>query len=1167
MKTSEFLSLLRDLQIRVWVANGELKCSAPKGALSADLKRELVARKEEILSVLESAAESGGDDGALGAAIPRAPRGGDLPLSFTQQRLWFLQQLDPDLVAYNVPMSWRLSGPLDVSALERSMVEIVNRHEVLRAVFPIRSGRPTVAFLDPGRIRLETIEKPEELSDEEWRAEVRGLLEERAREPFRLDQGPLFRPALARIGPDEHVLFALVHHMVFDGWSIERFLGELRTLYEAFAAGRPSPLDELPIQYADYAAWQRKTAERESFAREMSYWRQALSGELPVLEIPRDRPRPPVQTYAGAKEHHPIGRALVDSLEELARRENATLYMVLLAAYKALLQRYTGLDDVLVASPIAGRDREEVQGLIGFFANTLVLRTSLEGDPTFRELIARVKQTCLNAYEHQDVPFERLVDELVPQRNLSYSPLFQTLFMIEEGVGLHERMGEVVVEAYELDTFVARTDLMLYVYRAAHDWSVWGEYNTDLFDGPTIAGLLRHYVRLLEAVAANPGRRISRLPLLRDGERQQVVHGWSGPASSYPRAALHEQVEKRVDANPESVALIYPGLGGLAGPGLDGKEDEQLSYRELDERANRLAHHLIKRRIGPGDLVGVCLERTSGMVETVLGILKSGAAYVPLDPSFPKDRLAYMAQDSGAKLVVSRSEHGELFESSGVEVLQLDQLEDALAQEPKTRPGVRVEPSSRMYVIYTSGSTGRPKGVEIEHRSVSNFLASMQREPGFARGEKLLAVTTLSFDISVLELLLPLVSGGTVVLAPKEALADGEKLSELLERFEPEVMQATPATWRLLLLSGWEGSSKLRILSGGEALARELADELLARGKEVWNLYGPTETTIWSTVKKVESGNGAVTIGRPIANTRVYVLDRNLEPVPVGVAGELWIGGEGLARSYLERSELTRERFIPDPFTAARSADEPGRMYRTGDLARWKRDGELECLGRIDTQVKLRGFRIELGEIESVLHEVEGVRQAVCVVKEEAAGDQRLIGYYVTKEGGRNGEALAEALREKARERLPSYMVPSLFSELAELPLTPNGKVDRKALRALELSRVAPSDAPMASAETELENRIAQVWGEVLKLEQVSVTRNFFDLGGHSLLLAEAHAKLRETVDSELSIIEMFQFPTVRALASHLEDRSASTATNREQRSRSLASGRQALMQRKRVRR
>ncbi len=1151
MKTSEFLAHLKRLNVKVWAANGELKCSAPKGVLTAELREELGRHKSEILALVGGTGDGSAEAGPGAARIPRVPRRPGMPLSFTQQRLWFLQQLEPELAAYNIGITVGLLGPLDVRALERSLTEIVRRHEALRTTFPEVGGRPTQLVGEPYEIRLGVIQKPDGPSEQEWREENKRRMVEWIVELFDLRKGPLFRPVLIQIGEREHVLFVSVHHIVFDGMSLGVFLRELCALYDAFTKDRPSPLSEPPVQYADFAAWQQEYFRGREYERLVDFWKSALAGKLPILELPTDRPRPPIQTFHGAHKERLLPRALIASLEELSRREGATLYMVLLAAYKVLLSRYTGLDDIIVGTAINNRNHPEVEHLIGFFANTLVLRTSLAGDPTIRELIARVKETCLGAFEHQDMPFERLVDELSPERNLAYSPIFQTLFLTENVPNAPQRMGEITFQPFGLDVTMARNDLTLWAALDRERFFAWAEYNTDLFDPETVDALLDHYVEVLQSGLSNPDARVSRLEMTARAERERLLEEWNATEAEYPQSALHEQVERRVDANPEGVALIYPHV--------DGTEDEELSYRELDERANQLAHHLAKRGIGPGDLVGVCLERSSWMVETVLGILKVGAAYVPLDPSFPSERLAYMAQDSGAKLVVSRSEHDALFESSGVEVLELDQAREAIAGEPRTRLGVKVDPSSRMYVIYTSGSTGRPKGVEIQHRSVANFLASMQRQPGFVEGEKLLAVTTLSFDISVLELMLPLVSGGVVVVAPKEAVGDARHLAELLSRFEVDVMQATPATWRLLLVSGWEGSSRLRILSGGEALPRELAQELLVRGRELWNLYGPTETTIWSTVKQVEDGKSAVTIGRPIANTRIYVLDKNLELCPIGVPGELWIGGEGLARGYLNRSELTAERFLADPFAVG------GRMYRTGDLAKWKRDGDVECLGRVDNQVKLRGFRIELGEIESVLSEVDGVKQCVCVVKEEGAGDQRLVAYFTRKEGARPQEALVEALRGKARERLPSYMAPSLFAELAELPLTPNGKVDRKALKERELSGSYGGESALVSAETELEQRIAQVWGEVLKLGQVSVTRNFFDLGGHSLLLAEAHAKLRETLDPQLSIIEMFQFPTVRALAAHIGARGGrKEADLAPERRASLAAGRKALMQRRR---
>ena len=1154
MKTSEFLTHLKDLNVKVWEANGELKVSAPKGVLTADLREELGRRKAEILAVLGSAASTGSTDGSPAAtAIPRRPRSGGLPLSFTQQRLWFLTQLEPELAAYNIPLGWRLLGPLDVPALERALSEVLRRHEALRMTFPDVDGRPAQVPLPPHEIRFGEVEDAAGRSEEEWRAEIKRRMLAQIETCFDLRTGPLFRCSLVRVNPGEHILFITVHHIVFDGLSTGVLLRELIALYEAYLKGRPSPLPELPVQYADFAAWQQEHYRGATYQRLVDYWKKVLGGSLPIVELPADRPRPPIQTFHGAHKERLLPRSLIKSVEELAQREDVTLYMVLLAAYKALLARYTGLEDLIIGTAINNRSRPEVQDLIGYFANTLVLRTDASGDPTFRELLARVREVCLSAYEHQDMPFERLVDELALERNLAYSPIFQTMFLVELVPNAPTRADEITFKPFVLDAVVARADLTLWVVLDMDRFFAWAEYNTDLFDPSTIDDLLDHYVQILQSALRDPGARVSRMGMLPEGERTRLLEEWNATTSSFPEQALHARFEDVARRQPDSIALVYPALTG--GP------DETVSYAELDARSNRIAHHLVKRGVNVGDLVGLCLDRTTGMVESVLGILKTGAAYVPLDPAFPRDRLTYMAEDASLSLVVSRSDLADLV--GGVSKVLMDESRSEIAAEPASPLGRSVDARSRMYVIYTSGSTGRPKGVEIEHRSVSNFQSSMQREPGFHTGEKLLAVTTLSFDISVLEVLLPLVSGGTVIVAPKEAVGDGSKLMGLLERIRPEVMQATPATWRLLLLSGWKGSETLRMFSGGEALPRDLAEELLGKGQELWNLYGPTETTIWSTVKKVETGEGAVAIGRPIGNTRVYVLDKNLELLASGVPGELWIGGEGLARGYLNRRELTEERFVADPYSGVPGA----RMYRTGDVARWKRGsegglGELECLGRIDNQVKLRGFRIELGEIESVLTEVEGVRQCACIVKDAGGGDQRLVAYWLA-EPGWEGRELESALRSKAGECLPSYMGPSAYLELLEFPHTPNGKVDRKALSKQELAH-APSSEASVAPETELESRIAKVWGEVLKLAEVSVTRNFFDLGGHSLLLAEAQAKLRRAVDPALSIIEMFQYPSVRALAGHIHSRHASAPPElAPERQASLAAGRKVLMQRR----
>ncbi|MCP3917636.1 MAG: amino acid adenylation domain-containing protein, partial [bacterium] len=652
---------------------------------------------------------------------------------------------------------------------------------------------------------------------------------------------------------------------------------------------------------------------------------------------------------------------------------------------------------------------------------------------------------------------------------------------------------------------------------------------------------------LLEAVVRDPDARLSELAIQSAGEEQRLVEEWNDTARPFPGSPVFEQFEQQAQRRPEATALVWPGAGEA--------EDVRVSYGELERRANRLAHHLVARGVQPGSLVGLCLERSIELMVAALAIQKTGAAYVPLDPSFPRERLAYMIEDAGLELVV-----GTASEAVSAELGLCVQAEaEAIASCSAERLGLDVPVSARMYVIYTSGSTGRPKGVELEHRSVSNFLASMSSEPGLSEGDSWLAVTTLSFDISVYELMCPLVVGGTVVLASKEAVADGETLRGLLERLRPSVMQATPATWRMLRLAGWEGDAELRIFCGGEALPRELANELLPLGREVWNLYGPTETTIWSSIWRVEEGEGSVLIGRPIGNTQVYVLDERQVPVPLGVPGELWIGGEGLARGYLNRPQLTAERFRANPFVPGVPG---GRMYRTGDLARWHSDGRLECLGRIDNQVKLRGFRIELGEIEAVLEEHASVAQCASVVREDTPGDQRLVAYWV-REGA--GEVSVEELRERARERLPAYMLPSSLVELDELPLTPNGKLDRRALLALRADTQVP-DEEYVAPRNELERRVAEIWRQALHVDRVAVDANFFDLGGHSLLLAEVHARMQQELDAEVTIVELFQYPTVAAVAARLERGGERAAGRQDGRGKNLARGRRALMNRRRTR-
>ena len=1145
--TTELLAKLREAGIRIWVEGAELKLKAPKGSLTSELRERLVASKQDLISLLRPAGAS------EVSMIPKADRTKELPLSFTQQRLWFLDQMDPGVITYNMWAALTFKGELDIEVLERSLNEIIRRHEVLSATFDSTGGVPHQVLHPEFRLKLEILDG----QGEEWNEKrVQDLLLDRLERPFDLAKGPLIRATLLKRSETEHVLMAVIHHIVFDGLSVSLFFSELNDIYPAFLAGEPSPLPDPPVQYVDYAAWQRDLLEGAELERRMSYWKDVLKGDLPILELPIDKPRPAVQTFAGAVEAEWFDDELPAAIEDLANREGSTPFLVLLAAYQVMLMHITGAEDLLIGTAMANRTRPEVQKLLGYFVNTLVLRTDLSGEPTFRELLRRARDVFFGAVEHQDMPFERLVDEIQPERNLAYSPLFQTLFVLDQDGGEDRTMGPLDIEPLEMENRAARTDLVVHAYRGRDDdgredrLKVGFEYNTDLFEAETVQRLLACFEHVLGEALADPDAKITELDILTPKMREDVLVERNRTEAPYPDAPIHAQFEAQVDATPDAPALTFPSL--------DGGGDQTLTYRELDEAANRLAHHLVAEGVAPKSLVGLSLDRSNEMDIALLAILKAGAAYVPLDPSYPADRLAYMIEHSGLAHIVTTSELASML-PDGPKRIELDTAADAIASSSAERLSVPVSLDDRMYVIYTSGSTGRPKGVELEHRSVSNFLATMAKEPGLEAGDSLLAVTTLSFDISVLENMLPLVHGGHVIVAPREAVGDGSALIDLVERLRPRIMQATPATWRMMIASGWEGSDWLRVLCGGEALPRDLADEILPRVGELWNVYGPTETTIWSSVKRVEPGDGPITIGKPIANTWFYVLDAHRMPVPVGVPGELWIGGDGLARGYLHSPDLTAERFLPDPFRA----DVPGaRMYRTGDKARWLPDGDMECLGRIDNQVKLRGFRIELGEIEAVLAAVDRVRQCVCVIREDTPGDQRLTAYVVPDAGA---SVDAEALRAAAQDKLPAYMVPAAYIELDELPHTPNGKVDRKALLSLDPVRAQATSAEIVPPRTPTEKAIARVWSEILGLEEVSADVNFFDLGGHSLLLAQVRAKLKEALGADLSIIELFQYPTVIQLGARVDASKGGGKTSEgPERSRNLSQGRKALMRRRR---
>jgi amino acid adenylation domain-containing protein len=1042
------------------------------------------------------------------------------PLSFGQQALWFLHELAPESTAYHIAAAVRLRTAVDVAALRRAFQALVDRHPSLRTTFTAPHGEP----LQRVHEHMEICFDAEDSSS--WsEAALHSRLTENAHRPFNLEQGPLLRVNLFTQSAQDHILLIVAHHIVVDFWSLSVLVNELGMLYSAEKAGATTRLAPLAVQYTDYVSWQAEMLSSPTGEKLWEYWQKQLAGELPVVNLPTDRPRPHVQTYRGASQSFKLSADLTRQLNTLSRNHGATLYMTLLAAFQLLLNRYTGQEDILVGSPTTGRTRSELAGLVGYFVNPVVLRTDLSGALTFKTLLSRVRQTVLAAFEHQEYPFPLLVERLQPERDPSRTPLFQILFILQKAHMLHEEglssfalgetgsrmeLGELHLESMALEQRVAQFDLTLMLAEVGEELAASLQYNTDLFAEETMRRMAGHFEVLLESIVADPEQRLSQIALLTPAERHQLLIEWNDTAVQYPHEHyIHELFEQQAERTPDAIALIF--------------DDQQVSYRELNERANQLAHHLRHLGVEPESLVAICVERSVEMVVGLLGILKAGGAYVPLDAAYPEERLRFMLEDAQVSVLLTQQHLMEKLPAHGAQVLCLDTDREEIAEHSTQNHSVEVASHNLAYIIYTSGSTGKPKGVMISHRALVNFLSSMRHRPGLSAQDVLLSVTTLSFDIAVLELYLPLLVGATLVLLRREETADGKHLSDRLRDSHATVMQATPSTWRMLVAAQWEGNAGLKLLSGGEALGRELADQMIERSNEVWNLYGPTETAIYSVMTKVEEGERAVTIGRPIGNTAIYILDAGGQVVPIGVAGELHIGGDGLARGYLNRAELTAERFIPDHL----SREGGGRLYRTGDLTRYLADGEIEYLGRIDHQVKVRGHRIELGEIEATLATHAGVRQSVVVAREDTPGDNRLVAYVVSE----GWEVMsASELRSYLREKLPDYMIPSFFVTLDELPLTPNGKIDRRSLPAPDHSR-SEAEHGFVAARTPVEELLVAIWREVLHLPQVGIHDNFFHLGGHSLLATQVVSRIRDTFHVELPLRQAFELPSVGELA------------------------------------
>jgi amino acid adenylation domain-containing protein len=1048
----------------------------------------------------------------------RAP-GQRVPLSFSQERMWFMHELAPDSSAYNIPLALRMRGPLDVAAMQAALNRVIERHEVLRTRFLKTTDGVTGEVTETPRLSIQEIH-PGDAGSPVTEAALHHHLATVSGMPFRLDRDALIRAQVVHLAKDDAVLLVVMHHIVGDQWSFSELGRELAEHYNAIKAGTQAALPAMPFQYADYARWHSDAFAGERHAREQAYWLQRLHG-LEPLALNEDFSRPRTQSFRGAAVRLPLAPDHIAALRQLGAAHGASLSMVLIAALKVLLRRHTGKTDIAIGVPIANRHHLASENLIGTFVNTLVYRTDLGGDPDFVAVLERVRQTSLEAFEHQDMPFELLVRAVNERTAPGRPPLFNVMFNMVSSQARDSHFDKLTWQRMDFDRQSTQFDLTV-VADLLHDQAITIEYATDLFARETVERMAEHLRRILQAVVASPQARVATLPLIGTAEAARLRTWSQGPAEATTGQTLAEWTARGAARTPQQIALVTGA--------------KQLTHQQLDQASNRLARLLRERGVGRGQRVGLCLPRGQGLLVSLLAILKAGAAYVPLDPDHPAQRLTHQIDDAGLSLLVTDQASAQGLAHGALPCLLLDSDSALIAATPDTPLAADADrdagPDDPAYVIYTSGSTGQPKGVVVPHRAVVNFLSSMAREPGLTAQDRLLAVTTPSFDIAVLELLLPLGVGATVVMASASQAGDGSQLADLIAREQITVLQATPSRWHLLLEAGWTGKAGLKALVGGEPLTPHLAELLLPRCGEVWNMYGPTETTVWSSLWRVsQPALPAISLGRPVANTTVQILDAHLQPCPIGVPGEICIGGTGLATGYHQRPALTAERFIELP---GADATDTRRIYRTGDLGRWRHDGSLEHLGRLDEQVKLRGFRVEPGEIEAQLMRHPGVARAVVALREDQPGNPRLVAYLVP---GASMPTRVE-LVQHLRQWLPDHMVPAAFVEIADVPVLANGKTNRRALP-------APADAgdPGGALPTPPRNAIEQTiwaaWSEVLDTRSFGIHDNFFDLGGHSILAVRVVSRIEDTLGQPCPLRTLFEHPTVARLADALAQRQA----------------------------
>ncbi|MEH2216131.1 MAG: amino acid adenylation domain-containing protein [Nostoc sp.] len=1046
--------------------------------------------------------------------IPKCQVFKNIPLSFSQQRLWFIDQLYHGSSFYNIPIAFHIKGQLNITVLQKSLNEILNRHEVWRTNFQIINGEP-IQEIAPKLTWDLSIINLEHLSDNNWESEVKQFAAESAKKPFNLAKELLVRATLLCLSGEEHVLLVTMHHIITDGWSCNVFLRELSTLYAAFSTNLPSPLPALPIQYADFAIWQRDRIQGEFLATQLNYWQQQLKGELPVLQLPTDRPRPKVTTFSGAKQYFTLSKALTDVLRQLSQREDATLFMSLLAAFNILLYRYTDQEDILIGSPIANRNRAELEGMLGLFVNTLVLRNNLSGNPSFREFLRRVREVTLDAYAHQDLPFEMLVEKLQLERDLSRNPLYEIMFVLQNTPTSVQQVSGLTLHNLEFDSGTAQLDIFLSISESQEGLTGYLEYNTDIFDSTTIAQFINNFQTLLGNIVVNPEQHISELSLLTASEQEQLLLKFNQTYTDYPQdVSLNQLFEQQVELTPDSLALI--------------SLSKKLTYRQLNHRVNQLAHYLQKQGITKETLVALCLERSIDMVVGILAILKAGGAYIPLDPNYPVERLNFMLSDSQASVLITHQEILEKLSLSSAKTVCLDIHKDEIAQENPDNP-INISVSDNLaYIIYTSGSTGTPKGVLGTHRGTVNGLHWLWKTYPFTQGEVCCQKTAISFVDSVWEIFAPLLQGIPTVIISNATILDPQLFIETLAHHQVSRIVLVPSLLRLLLDNYSHLTKKLSQLklwiTSGEALSVKLVQtfrELMPFAKLI-NLYGSSEVSANATyydTSLLQDQASSVPIGRAIDNTQTYVLNRDLQLTPRGVIAELYIGGDGLAKGYLHRPELTQERFIDNPFV-------PGaKLYKTGDFVRHLNDGTLEYLGRQDEQVKIRGFRVELGEIAAAIAQHPDVQESIIIAGNDAQENQRLIAYVVT-----NKQDIATQLLPYLQHQLPNYMLPSAFVVLDKLPLTPNGKVDKRSLPIDEVIRPTTSQSFVAPRNfTELS--LVKLWENLLNTNPIGVTDNFFDLGGHSFLAVRLMAQIHDRFEHNLPLSTLFENPTIEKLA------------------------------------